>query len=115
MNTHPTTAPNTRSPRPAVAAVVLGTVALLTSPVVVGGALGVIGLVLGPFAARTARWTGAGRGMALTGTVLSALAVVAAAVTAVFAVWFADLTRDCYEYREVGQWTQCVQQQFDRR
>ncbi|MFF2630180.1 DUF4190 domain-containing protein [Kitasatospora griseola] len=115
MNTHPTTAPNTRSPRPAVAAVVLGTVALLTSPVVVGGALGVIGLVLGPFAVRTARRTGAGRAMALTGTVLSALAIVAAAVTVVFAVWFADLTRDCYEYREVGQWTQCVQQQFDRR
>ncbi|GGQ83835.1 hypothetical protein GCM10010195_44510 [Kitasatospora griseola] len=66
--------------------------ALPTSPVVVGGALGV---VLGPFAVRTARRTGAGRGMALTGTGLSALAVVAAAVTAVFAVWFADLTRDC--------------------
>ncbi|MFJ8442155.1 DUF4190 domain-containing protein [Kitasatospora griseola] len=115
MNTHPTTAPHTRSPRPAVAAVVLGTVALLTSPVVVGGALGVIGLVLGPFALRTARRTGAGRGMALTGTVMSALAVVAAAVAAVLAVWLADLTRDCYEYREVGRWSQCVQQQFDRR
>ncbi|MFJ5927312.1 DUF4190 domain-containing protein [Kitasatospora sp. NPDC092948] len=122
MNTHPTTAPNPYAPRtdrrttpgPVVAAVVVGTVALLTSPVVVGGALGVIGLVVGLFALRAARRSGAGRGMARTGSALSALAVVVAVVMAVFAVWFADRTRDCYQYREPGQWVQCVQQQYDR-
>ncbi|MFD7644835.1 DUF4190 domain-containing protein [Kitasatospora sp. NPDC059795] len=116
----PTTPTDAYGPRPgrmpglAVATAVLGTVALLTSPVVAGGLLGVLGLALGPFALRAARRTGAGRATALIGAALSALAVAVAVVMAFVLVWFADRSRDCYQYHDVGPWTRCVQQQFDR-
>jgi len=103
-----------RAPAPAVAAAALGTVALLTSPVVAGGVLGVFGLILGAFALPAARRAGTGRGLALTGTVLSGLAVVVAVVAVAVAVWFAHKSQDCYQYHDVGPWMHCVRQQFDR-
>jgi len=98
----------------AVAAMVLGLVALATSVAFVGGPLGVVGLVLAVLGLRTARRTGVGRGQAVTGAVSSALAIAVSVLVVVSAVWFAHKTQNCYHLHRIGQWEQCAQRQLDR-
>ncbi|MFC5664952.1 DUF4190 domain-containing protein [Kitasatospora misakiensis] len=81
-----------------------------TSIVFVGGLLGVIGLALGIGALVTARRTGVGRGRAITGVVTSALAIVVSVLVAVFFVWYANQTQECYRPDSFQQYKQCVQQ-----
>ncbi|MGW1200482.1 DUF4190 domain-containing protein [Streptomyces sp. NPDC002536] len=94
----------------AVAAKVLGITGLLTSVVLVGGPLGVIGLILGISALMTAGRTGVGRGRAMTGVVTSSLAIVVSALVAVFLVWYANKTQACYDPGSFHAYEQCVRQ-----
>lgn len=93
-------------------AVVLGIVSLSTSIFFIGGLLGVIGLVGGIVALGKAGPTGTGRGKAITGLVASALAIVVAVLAAVFMVWYANETQECYQPDSFHQYTRCVRQQL---
>lgn len=94
------------------AAVVLGVIALSTSIVFVGGPLGVIGLILGIAALPTTKRTGIGRSKAITAVVTSALAIVVSILVAVFTVWYANTTQECYQPDSFQQYKQCVHEQF---
>ena len=73
----------------AVASLVLGIAAILTSFVVIGLLLGVLGLVLGVIGLRRVRRGEAGRrGMAVTGVVLSVLGIVLGVVSTIAWVGF---------------------------
>jgi len=94
------------------AATVLGLIGSITSIVAVGGLLGVVGLILGIPALRTAKRTGVGRGQAVIGMVTSAVAIVVSVAVVISAVWFAHKTQNCYQFHKVQQWQQCVRHQF---
>ncbi|MFC9863628.1 MULTISPECIES: DUF4190 domain-containing protein [unclassified Streptomyces] len=98
--------------RLAGAAMVLGIVGLSTSIVFIGGLLGVVGLVLGLIALQTTKRTGAGRGMSITGVVTSSIAIVVSVLVAVFFVWYANKTQECYQPDSFQQYKQCVHQQL---
>lgn len=104
--------PPTASNGAAVAAWVVGITALATSIILIGGPLGVIGLVLGVLALRTAKRTGVGRAGAITGVVASCVAIVLSALMAVFFVWYADNTQECYQPDGFRQYTECVHHQL---
>ncbi|REK84813.1 DUF4190 domain-containing protein [Streptomyces inhibens] len=95
-----------------MAAMVLGVTGLITSIVFIGGLLGVIGLILGVVALKTTKWTGVGRGMAITGVVTSLIAIVVSILVAVFVAWYANNTQKCYQPDSFRQYTQCVHQQL---
>ncbi|WP_237553097.1 MULTISPECIES: DUF4190 domain-containing protein [unclassified Streptomyces] len=97
----------------ATAALTLGVTGLLTSVVLVGGPLAVIGLILGIAALMTAGRTGAGRGKAVTALVASALAIVVSGLVAVLVLWYADQTQECYRPDSFHQYTQCVRLHLD--
>lgn len=90
----------------------LGVIALSTSIVLIGGPLGVIGLLLGLAALRTARRTGVGRSKAITAVVTSAIAIVVSVLVSVFMAWYANKTQECYQPDSFQQYKQCVRQQF---
>ncbi|MFF0622241.1 DUF4190 domain-containing protein [Streptomyces sp. NPDC004296] len=92
----------------ATAAMVLGVTGLSTSVVLVGGALGLIGVVLGAVGLKTAGRTGTGRGKAVTGVVTSLLAIVVAVLAAFFLAWYANRTQACYQPDTLRQYAQCV-------
>ncbi|MGW2597671.1 DUF4190 domain-containing protein [Streptomyces klenkii] len=94
------------------AAMVLGVTGLSTSVFFIGGLLGGIGLILGIVALTTAKRTGTGRGKALTGVVTSAIAIVVSVLVAVFFVWYANKTQECYRPDSFQQYKQCVHQQL---
>lgn len=94
------------------AAMVLGVIGLSTSVVFIGGLFGGVGLILGVVALTTAKRTGTGRAKALTGVVTSAIAIVVSVLVAVFLVWYANETQECYRPDGVRQYTQCVRQQL---
>ncbi|MGW1075240.1 DUF4190 domain-containing protein [Streptomyces sp. NPDC002537] len=94
----------------ATAAMALGITGLLTSVVVIGGPLAVIGLILGIAALMTAGRTGAGRHKAVTAVVTSSLAIVVSGLVVVFMVWYANKTQECYRPDSFHQYTQCVRQ-----
>ncbi|MFE7352162.1 DUF4190 domain-containing protein [Streptomyces sp. NPDC057543] len=96
----------------AVAAMVLGVISLITSIVFVGGLLGVIGLILGIAALKRAKRTGAGRGQSITGVVTSFIAIVMSILVAVFMVWYANKTQECYRPEGIQEYKQCVHQQL---
>ncbi|MFC9741651.1 DUF4190 domain-containing protein [Streptomyces noursei] len=96
----------------AVAAMVLGLTGLLTSILVIGGLLGVIGLITGIFALRTAKRTGIGRGASLTGVVTSFIAIAVSVLAALFLTWYANQTQQCYRPDSFRQYQQCVHQQL---
>ncbi|GAA2680103.1 DUF4190 domain-containing protein [Streptomyces lunalinharesii] len=103
-----------RKNRLAGAAMVLGITGLSTSVLFFGGLLGVVGLVLGIVAlVRTGRARG-GRGKAVAGVVTSAIAIVVAVLVAVFMVWYANETQECYQPDSFQQYKQCVRQQLTR-
>ncbi|MEV7782219.1 DUF4190 domain-containing protein [Kitasatospora sp. NPDC088351] len=95
-----------------MAAMVLGVIGLITSIISVGGLFGVIGLILGIVALTKARRSGVGRGMAITGVVASFLAIVVSVLVAVFMVWYANNTQECYRPDSLRQYQQCVHQQL---
>ncbi|MFF5408564.1 DUF4190 domain-containing protein [Streptomyces misionensis] len=99
---------------PATVALMLGVTGLFTSVAVVGGALGVIGVVLGAAGLRTARRTGIGRGKAVTGMVTSLLAIVVAALAAFFLAWYANRTQACYQPDSLRQYAQCVSRHLSK-
>jgi len=107
---HPQTGIN-RISAPALA---VGVIALVSSLVVVGGAVGVVGAVLGAVALQTAARTGVGRGQAVAAVVLSGLAIIVSVWMIVVAVWFAHKTQDCYHLNEIDPWYQCVRDQLHR-
>ncbi|GLX22680.1 DUF4190 domain-containing protein [Streptomyces lavendulae] len=109
---HHTTPPGADGNGLAVAAVLLGVIGWITSVVLIGGLLGVIGLVLGVVALRKAGRTGTGRGMSVTGLVTSCLAIVVSVLVAVFMTWYANKTQQCYDPGSFRQYRQCVHQQF---
>lgn len=77
----------------AITALVLGILALLSSPTVLGGVLfGLLGLVFGIIATvKSRRGTAAGGGMAITGLILAVLGLVGGIVVGVVAGnWLAD-------------------------
>lgn len=94
----------------ATAAMALGVTGLFTSMVFVGGLLGVIGAVLGIVGLRTAKRTGVGRGKAITGVVISLLAIAVSILFAFFMAWYANHTQECYRPDSFRQYTQCVRQ-----
>ncbi|MEV5982135.1 DUF4190 domain-containing protein [Streptomyces sp. NPDC052114] len=94
----------------ATAAMTVGIIALCTSVVFIGGPLAVIGLILGIAALMTARRTGTGRGRAVTAVVTSSLAIVVSGLVAVFMVWYANKTQECYQPDSFRQYTQCVRE-----
>ncbi|MFJ1544195.1 DUF4190 domain-containing protein [Streptomyces sp. NPDC088246] len=96
----------------AVAAMVLGLISLMTSIVFVGGLLGGIGLILGIVGLKTTKRTGSGRGKAITGVVTSAIAIVVSILVALFMVWYANKTQECYRPESIQQYKQCVHQQL---
>ncbi|MEJ5237200.1 redoxin domain-containing protein [Limisphaera sp. VF-2] len=70
----------------AVATLVLGILALCTSPILVGGVFGLAGLITGLLQLSRRR---SGRGMALSGTVLSGVALLASVVLGIaYFSWF---------------------------
>ncbi|MEU8463970.1 DUF4190 domain-containing protein [Streptomyces sp. NPDC029003] len=99
---------------PAVAALALGITGALTSVVLIGGPLGLIGLVLGVIGLRTAGRTGVGRSMAIAALVTSFLAVMVSVLMAIGLVWYADHTQKCYRPDSLRQYTQCVHEQLGR-
>lgn len=97
----------------ATAAMTLGIIGLCTSVVFVGGPLAVMGLILGIAALMAAKRTGVGRGRAVTGVVTSSLAIVVSGLVAVFMVWYADKTQECYQPDSFHQYTQCVREHLN--
>ncbi|WP_327135234.1 DUF4190 domain-containing protein [Streptomyces sp. NBC_01343] len=97
----------------AAAAMALGIVGLCTSAVFIGGPLAVIGLILGIAALMAAKRTGVGRGKAVTVVVTSSLAIVVSGLVAVFMVWYANKTQECYQPDGFHQYTQCVREHLN--
>lgn len=97
----------------ATAAVTLGVIGLCTSVVFIGGPLALIGLILGIAALMTAKRTGVGRGKAVTAVVTSSLAIVVSGLVAVFMVWYANKTQECYQPDSFHQYTQCVREHLN--
>ncbi|NED73707.1 DUF4190 domain-containing protein [Streptomyces sp. SID9944] len=92
------------------AALALGVTGLFTSVLLVGGLLGVLGVVLGVAALKTAGRTGAGRGRAVTGVVTSLFAIALSVLSAVLLAWYANRTQECYRPDSLQQYAQCVRQ-----
>ncbi|MEV6954250.1 DUF4190 domain-containing protein [Streptomyces sp. NPDC051183] len=114
------TAPNGMAPGPtapknslATAAMTLGIIGLCTSVVFIGGPLAVLGLIMGIAALMTAKQTGVGRGKAITAVVTSSLAIVVSGLVAVFMVWYANKTQECYQPDSFHQYTQCVREHLN--
>ncbi|MCX4967255.1 DUF4190 domain-containing protein [Streptomyces sp. NBC_00654] len=97
----------------ATAAMTLGIISLCTSVVFIGGPLAVIGLILGIAALMAAKRTGMGRGKAVTAVVTSSLAIVVSGLVAVFMVWYANKTQECYQPDSFHQYTQCVREHLN--
>ncbi|MGW1184043.1 DUF4190 domain-containing protein [Streptomyces drozdowiczii] len=98
---------------PATAAMALGIAGLLAAPVLIGGLLAVIGLILGIAALMTAGRTGTGRGKAVTALVTSSLAIVVSGLTVVLVLWYANRTQECYRPDSLHQYAQCVRLHLD--
>ncbi|HSK21900.1 MAG TPA: DUF4190 domain-containing protein [Egicoccus sp.] len=96
----------------AVAALVIGILSLLTSWFVIGGLGGVIALVLGLVAlGRIKRNRSGGRGMAITGVVTGALAIIVAIVVVIIGVsFFGDAAAEYEECLQTNSREVCDQQ-----
>ncbi|MET9609578.1 DUF4190 domain-containing protein [Streptomyces sp. NPDC006512] len=97
----------------ATAAMTLGIIGLCTSAVFVGGPLAVVGLILGIAALMAAKRTGVGRGRAVTAVVTSSVAIVVSGLVAVFMVWYANKTQECYQPDGFHQYAQCVREHLN--
>ncbi|MEU7023213.1 DUF4190 domain-containing protein [Streptomyces sp. NPDC046203] len=94
---------------------VLGICGLLTSAVLLGGPLAVIGLILGIAALTSARRTGAGRAMAVIALVTSSLAIAVSGLAVVFLGWYANKTQECYRPDSLRAYARCVRLHLDDR
>lgn len=79
----------------AIAALVLGILAILTFIVLIGGLFGIVALILGIIAAgRARRGVARGRGMAITGAVLGLLGLIGAIVLIAIGASFVNSHKD---------------------
>ena len=99
----PIPSPTARRGGLAVAALVLGILAVLTSPSIVGGLLfGIVAAILGFVAVGKANRGEAGRrGMAWVGVILGAVGIVLAGLVTAFVVWV-------WGAADVGEYLDCV-------
>ncbi|WP_329567165.1 DUF4190 domain-containing protein [Kitasatospora sp. NBC_01266] len=88
----------------AATAMELGTNALISSVVLIGGLLGLVGLVLGTAALTRAGRTGCGRRQALVAVATSLLAIAVATLVALLAVWCAQQTQGYCRFDHVHQY-----------
>ncbi|HEV2640500.1 MAG TPA: DUF4190 domain-containing protein [Actinocrinis sp.] len=97
----------------AIAALTLGIIGLVTSFFLIGGALGIVGLILGIISLRTAKRTGAGRGMAIGGIITSAIAMAVSAAVLILGFWVLNKAQNCVQYQnDSTQYSQCLRQQI---
>lgn len=98
----------------AIAALVLGILALLSGWMLIGGLFGLVGLILGIVAlVKANKGQADGKGMAITGIVLSSLGLLTALVMGAFFGWAMFTVMDCLEYVEnEAAYQQCVNEQF---
>lgn len=100
----------------AIAALVLGILALLLFWTAFGGViLGIVAVILGIIAIRkVSRGTGAGRGMAITGLVLGILGliggIIAAAVVALVANRFGQTIQECQGIQDQQELQRCIRE-----
>jgi len=98
----------------AVAGMVLGIVAVVTSLFYIGGVIGIVGLVFSIIALRAiGRREAGGRGMAVAGLVTSIVAILISAAEIVLIVWFVHTATNCVRYDDgtnSAQFNQCIQQ-----
>lgn len=102
----------------AIAALVLGIVALLSSWTAVGGVIfGIVAIVLGIIGMRKAnRYEAGGKSMAVTGLVLGILSLLIGAVVAVIVVFavnmFGDAVQECRQFQDDPQrFQECLMEQ----
>lgn len=79
----------------AIASLVLGILAFIAGWTVFGGALGLVGLVLGIIALRNVKHGGGGKGLAIAGIILSALGLISAIIMAVLFGWLFAAGLEC--------------------
>ncbi|WP_237223762.1 DUF4190 domain-containing protein [Rothia nasisuis] len=79
----------------AIASLVLGILAFMTGWTVVGGALGLVGLVLGIVALRNVKHGGGGKGLAIAGIILSVLGLISAIILGVLFGWIFAAGFEC--------------------
>lgn len=99
-----------------IASLVLGIIAIITCWFAIGGLAGLIGLILGIIAIVKLRKTpGSKKGLAITGTILSAIGLVIGAVMTVFLLWAGSIAMDgvtqCQSYLESNDqagYEQCI-------
>lgn len=106
-----------QQPKPkglAIAALVLGILAFLSGWTVIGGIFGLIGLILGIVAlVKANKGQADGKGMAITGIVLSTLGIIAAIAMGVFFGWVGSAAFECADYTDDQvAFEQCVDQQM---
>lgn len=117
-------APNTNYSAPAkapgtglgIASLVLGIIAIITCWFAIGSLAGLIGLILGIIAIVKLRKTpGSKKGLAITGTILSAIGLVIGAVMTALLIWAGSIAMDgvtqCQSYLESNDqagYEQCI-------
>ncbi|MGV3016953.1 DUF4190 domain-containing protein [Rothia sp. 88186D007BW] len=84
----------------AIASLVLGVLAFLSGWAVIGGVVGIVGLVLGIIALRQTKTGGGGKGLSITGIVLSGLGILGSLIALIFFGWFFTAFGDCMVYAE---------------
>jgi membrane-bound ClpP family serine protease len=83
----------------AITSLVLGILGVLTSILGFGGVFGLIGLILGIIALATAKRGGRSKGIAISGVVLSAVAIIA---TIVLLAWLQPKIHHCQKFGKTG-------------
>ena len=98
----------------AIAALVLGILALFTFLTIVGGiGLGIIAVILGFIARSKAKQgTGGGKGLALAGIITGLLGIVLAIGWGAFLVFFANEVSQCDPNLPEAELQQCIQDQL---
>ena len=80
----------------AITALVLGISAFVTGLLFIGGALGLVSVILGIISLKKVKaGTASGKGMAITGIILGALGIIATIGMIIFVTWVAVETQNC--------------------
>ena len=106
-----------QQPKPkglAIAALVLGILAFLSGWMLIGGIFGLVGLILGIVAlVKANKGQADGKGMAITGIVLSILGLLAAIVVGILFGWAGGAALECADYsNDQVALEQCINQQM---
>lgn len=82
----------------AITALVLGIIGFLSGLFFVGGALGIAAIIVAIVALKkTKAGTASGKGMAITGIILGALAIIATIIMVLITIWAFNITQECVE------------------